>query len=131
MKCNFKKSNNALCGNNAMLKDKYCYWHSKKIPESEKNKKRSEGGKNKIIKVNNRFENYELNNISDVLKLNTVLINSVLQNKIDLRIATGLTYMLNLQIKGIELISIEKRLDEVEKQIEKVTVNIVHSNNYN
>jgi hypothetical protein len=127
MKCNFKKSNNEVCGNNAMNKDTKCYWHSKKIPESEKNKKRSEGGKNKIIKVNSRFEDYELNNIADVLKLNTVLINSVLQNKINLRIATGIVYMLNLQIKGIELNQIVKRIDELEN---KFTENNFNNNSY-
>ncbi|HMQ70120.1 MAG TPA: hypothetical protein PKA90_14160 [Ignavibacteria bacterium] len=120
MKCNFKKSNNEVCKNNALLNDTKCYWHSKAIPESEKNMVRSAGGKNKIIKVRSNFLNHELNNISDVLKLNTLLINGVLQNKIDLRIATGITYMLNLQIKGIELSAIENKIHEMENMIIKI-----------
>ena len=75
---------------------------------------RSNGGKQKIIKCTGDFPEYELNNIAEVCKLNTVLINSVLQNKIDLRIATGIGYMLNLQIKAIELVSIESKLFKME-----------------
>ena len=75
---------------------------------------RSNGGKQKQIKCNSDFPEYELKNIADVLKLNTVLINGVLQNKIDLRIATGIGYMLNLQMKAIELVSIEGKLFKME-----------------
>ena len=114
MKCQFKKKNNQSCKNNSLKNDKYCYWHSKKITEAEKNMNRSNGGKNKIIKCNSDFPEYELNNIADVLKLNAVLINSVLQNKIDLRIVTGIGYMLNLQMKAIELNSIESKLFKME-----------------
>ena len=115
MNCKFKKSNGDNCKNLSLKSDKYCYWHSKKIPEDEKKLNRSNGGKNKVIKVNSEFEHYELNNISDVIKLNTVMINRVLNNELDLRIATGITYMLNLQIKGIELNTIEKRIDIIEQ----------------
>ena len=114
MKCRFKKSNKETCKNNSLHNDKYCYWHSKKITEAEKNLNRSNGGKQKIIKCTGDFPEYELNNIAEVCKLNTVLINSVLQNKIDLRIATGIGYMLNLQIKAIELVSIESKLFKME-----------------
>lgn len=114
MKCKFKKSNKETCKNNSLHNDKYCYWHSKKITEAEKNLNRSNGGKQKIIKCTGDFPEYELNNIAEVCKLNTVLINSVLQNKIDLRIATGIGYMLNLQIKAIELVSIESKLFKME-----------------
>ena len=114
MICTFKKKNKETCKNNSLKNDKYCYWHSKKISEAEKNLNRSNGGRNKIIKCNSVFPEYELNNIADVLKLNAVLINSVLQNKIDLRIVTGIGYMLNLQMKGIELNSIESKLFKFE-----------------
>ena len=114
MKCSYKKNNSESCKNNSLHNDKFCYWHSKKIPAATKHENRSKGGKNKIIKCTSEFPEYELNNIADVLKLNTVLINSVLQNKIDLRIVTGIGYMLNLQMKGIELNSIESKLFKME-----------------
>ena len=114
MKCSYKKNNSESCKNNSLKNDKFCYWHSKKITEAEKNMNRSNGGKNKIIKCNSDFPEYKLDNITAVCKLNTALINSVLQNKIDLRIATGIGYMLNLQIKAIELVSIESKLFKME-----------------
>ncbi len=114
MKCCYKKKNKESCKNNSLKNDKYCYWHSKKITEAEKNLNRSNGGKNKIIKCNSEFPEYELNNISEVCKLNTALINSVLQNKTDLRLATGIGYLLTLQMKLIELQSIESKIFKME-----------------
>ena len=114
MKCQFKKKNNQSCKNNSLKNDKYCYWHSSKVTEAEKNLNRSNGGKNKIIKCNSDFPEFELNNITDVCKLNASMVNSVLQNKIDLRIATGIGYLLNLQMKAIELHSIESKLFKME-----------------
>lgn len=119
MKCNFKKTNNEVCKNNALLNDSKCYWHSKAIPESEKNKSRSSGGKSKIIKVNSNFQDHELKSIADVLKLNELLINKVLKNKLDLRLATGIGYLLNLQMKTIELSGIGNKND-----LENIIINI-------
>ena len=114
MKCSYKKKNKDSCKNNSLKNDKYCYWHSSKVTEAEKNLNRSNGGKNKIIKCNSDFPEFELNNITDVCKLNASMVNSVLQNKIDLRIATGIGYLLNLQMKAIELHSIESKLFKME-----------------
>ena len=114
MKCRYKKNNSETCKNNSLKNDKYCYWHSSKVTEAEKNLNRSNGGKNKIIKCNSDFPEFELNNIADVCNLIASMVNSVLQNKIDLRIATGIGYMLNLQIKAIELVSIESKLFKME-----------------
>ena len=117
MKCNFKKKNNELCGNNAMIEDEKCFWHSDKISEESKNEQRSKGGKSKVIKCEVEFENFELNNFADVRKLNAVLINSVLQNKIDLRIITGVCYNLNLQMKLIQFEILENRISELEQRV--------------
>jgi hypothetical protein len=117
MKCNFVKSNNEVCGNNAMIEDEKCFWHSDKISEESKNEQRSKGGKSKVIKCEVEFENFELNNFADVRKLNAVLINSVLQNKIDLRIITGVCYNLNLQMKLIQFEILENRILELEQRV--------------
>ena len=117
MKCNFVKSNNEVCGNNAMNEDEKCFWHSDKISEDEKNKQRSKGGKSKVIKCEVEFENFELNNFADVRKLNAVLINRVLQNELDLRIATGVCYNLNLQMKLIQFEIFENRISELEQRV--------------
>lgn len=103
MQCDFIKENKEVCKAKALKSDTKCYAHSSKISEAEKNVFRSSGGKQKQLKVYSEFDNYELDNIDEVLKLNTVLINSVLQNKIDLKIATGICYLLNMQVKCIDI----------------------------
>ena len=114
MKCSYKKKNKESCKNNSLKNDKNCYWHSSKVTEATKQENRSKGGKQKQIKCNTEFVEFELNNIADVCKLNASMVNSVLQNKIDLRIATGIGYLLNLQMKAIELVSIESKLFKME-----------------
>ena len=93
--------------------------HSKKIPEDEKNKVRSAGGKSKLLKVKGDFKECELTSISEVGKLNTSLIFQVLQNRIPIRVATSLCYLLNLQLKIIEVENIEKRLSLIEDKLLK------------
>jgi len=101
----------------ALKNDSYCYMHSKKISNAERHKARSKGGKNKIIKVNSKFENYELKSFKDILNLNERLINDVLQNKISLQIITGVCYNLQLQMKLISLENVENRISELEKTV--------------
>ena len=117
MKCNFVKSNNEVCGNNSMIEDSRCFWHSDKISEDEKNLCRSNGGKVRQIRIKTEYENFELNTIADVMKLNALLINEVLKNKISLRVLTGISYSLSLQMRLIEVENIEKRLSLLEDKI--------------
>jgi hypothetical protein len=120
MKCRYKKNNSETCKNNSLKNDKYCYWHSSKITEAEKNLNRSNGGKQKQIKCNTEFVEFEIESIKGVCKLNATLINAVLKNKIDLKIATGICYMLNLQMKAIELETIESKIFKMEDVIIKL-----------
>jgi hypothetical protein len=120
MICTFKKKNKETCKNNSLKNDKFCYWHSKKITEAEKNLNRSNGGKQKQIKCNTEFVEFEIESIKGVCKLNATLINAVLKNKIDLKIATGICYMLNLQMKAIELETIESKIFKMEDVIIKL-----------
>lgn len=120
MKCKFKKENKDVCKNNALQNEKFCYWHSKKIPENEKKQARSRGGKKKTIQITSDYEYYELNNISDVIKLNAELINGVLQKNTDLKILTSICYSLNLQMKLLELNKIETKISNMENLIVKV-----------
>ena len=111
---NCKKNN---CNALALKNDLYCYMHSKKISDVERHKARSKGGKRKVITVNSEFDNYELNTIADVMKLNAVMINRILNNELDIRIGTGVCYLLNLQLKLIDTGLIEQRITELENTI--------------
>ncbi len=117
MKCEQKKLNGKQCKNPALHSDKYCYWHSKNISEIEKHNNRSAGGRNKIIKVNGNFPNLKLTSIKDISKLNALMVNKVLSDTLDLRIATGIAYLLNLQLKLIETSELEKRLQQIEDKL--------------
>ena len=115
MKCNFVKSNNEVCGNNAMIEDEKCFWHSDKISEDEKNEQRSKGGKVRQTWIKTKFDNYELRNINDIIILNEKLINDTLQNKIPFQAMTSTAYNLNLQMRLIQLVTIEQRLTKIEE----------------
>ncbi len=118
MNCKHKKTNGETCKNLALKKDKYCYWHSKKIPDKEKNDARSRGGKQKLIKVScGGIPELRLNCIEEVIQLNSLIINGTLKNEIDLRVSTGIGYLLNIQMKGIELSNFEKRISAIEEQM--------------
>lgn len=99
---------------------KYCYLHNTDVSESSKNEARSKGGKQKIIKVLNPLkDNIKINNVNDINILITFLINEVLGNRLDLRVATGVTYMANCLLKVFEISDIEKRIDAIEQNIAK------------
>lgn len=63
------------------------------------------------------FPELDLKSIEDVVTLNSLMINKVLRNEIDLKSCGDINRLLNIQIRGIELFSIEKRLEDVEKKI--------------
>lgn len=63
---------------------------------------------------NEEFSEIELKTIDDIVKINSIMINKFLKNEMDLRHCAGINNLLNLQIKGIELQSIEKRIDKIE-----------------
>ena len=130
MTCKQKKSNGEQCKNPSLNNDEYCYWHSEKISEDEKYEHRSAGGKNKIIKVNGNFPELRLTSMKDIIRLNSLMINKVLSNELDLRISTGIAYLLNLQVKCIETNSIEKRLEKVEDTLKKDASKEFYNDNY-
>jgi hypothetical protein len=114
MKCKFTKDNGKQCGNYHLRNDEYCYWHSDAVPEADKLQARQYGGKARVIKVNGSYKHTKLETISEVTKLNAKLINDVLQDILDLRCGVGLSSMLNLQLKLIEIGEFEKRLVKIE-----------------
>lgn len=118
MKCKFTKDDGKQCGNYHLRNDEYCYWHSGAIPESEKIASRIRGGKERIIKSNGKYKHTALKTIEEAMKLNALLINNILSNDLDLRVATGIGQLLGLQLKLIETSDLEKRLKKVEAVIE-------------
>ena len=106
-----------LCNAAALTNDVHCYFHSDKITDEEKKQARQKGGEARKIRVSKNYDNFELRNINDIIILNEKLINDVLQNKIDLRIMTSTAYNLQLQIKAIQLETIENRISQIEQRV--------------
>ena len=113
MKCKFKKSDKSTCKNNALHNDRFCFWHSGKITDKKKTEARANGGSKKQIKCNTEFVEYDIQNIKGICELNATLINAVLKDKVSLKIATGICYMLNLQMKAIEIQNAQNKISNM------------------
>ena len=104
-----------LCNANALTNDVHCFFHSDKITDEEKRQARQKGGEARKIRVSKDYENFELRNINDIIILNEKLINDTLQNKIPFQAMTSTAYNLNLQMRLIQLETIEQRLTKIEE----------------
>ena len=104
-----------LCNAAALRNDVHCYFHSDKITDEEKKQARQKGGEARKIRVSKNYAHFEVRKINDIIILNEKLINDVLQNKIDFRIISGIGYNLNLQMRLIQLETIEQRLTKIEE----------------
>jgi len=115
-RCKFVKESGENCGALSMKDSDYCFFHNPKTAAAREESKRN-GGKSRIIVVNGKFPEIKIKKVSDVVRLLTDLINGVLSGETDLRIATGITYIANTVLKGLELGEVEKRLAELEEKI--------------
>ena len=123
MKCNFIKPNGEKCKTNAM-KNGFCYFHNPEISEEEKRNAVAKGGKsNKLLMVNSRFPEFKLYNAKDVSRLLALMISKVMTNELDLRIATGVTYIASHLLKAFEQTDLQKQLDNIEGMINKLNIN--------
>ena len=104
-----------LCNARALTNDVKCYFHSDKISDEEKRQARQKGGEARKIRVSKNYDNFEVRKINDIIILNEKLINDVLQNKIDFRIISGIGNNLNLQMRLIQLETVEQRLTKIEE----------------
>lgn len=117
MKCKGIKSNGKKCNTNAM-DNGYCYFHNPDITEEQKKATVSKGGKaNKIIEINENYPVQKFNNIKDVSIFLGLLINETMAGKMDIRLATGLTYISNSLLKALELSDLQNRVDNVEEML--------------
>ena len=106
-----------LCNANALTSDVHCFFHSDKITDEEKRQARQKGGEARRITISKNYDNFELRNINDIIILNEKLINDTLQNKIPFQAMTSTAYNLNLQMRLIQLETIESRIVELEKKV--------------
>ena len=104
-----------LCNANALTSDVHCFFHSDKITDEEKRQARQKGGEARRITISKNYDNFEVRKINDIIILNEKLINDTLQNKIPFQAMTSTAYNLNLQMRLIQLVTIEQRLTKIEE----------------
>ncbi|MBS1516990.1 MAG: hypothetical protein JSS91_02790 [Bacteroidetes bacterium] len=73
------------------------------------------GWNDKNYQIVEDLPDFELKTIEDIAKLNSMVIKKILKNDPELRYSSGINNLLNLQIKSLELLSIEKRIEKVEE----------------
>lgn len=59
----------------------------------------------------------ELNSVQDIINLNSILISKILKDKSELEVCNIVGHLLRLQLKCIELNSLEKRISELEERL--------------
>jgi hypothetical protein len=120
MKCKGISKSGKNCNTNAM-NNGYCYFHNPDISKEEKRASLSKGGKsNKLIRVNSLFPEIKIKSAKDVTKLLSLMINKVMNNELDLRIATGITYITSHLLKAFEQTELNEKLDNIEEMINKL-----------
>lgn len=115
-KCNFQRENGTYCNSFAMKNSDYCFQHNPAISDEEKREAKSKGGKSKVlIPVElQRKGNITLRTASDVRRFYQKLVNDVMKGELDLRIATGVSYILSGLLKAIEMTEIETKINNIE-----------------
>lgn len=117
MKCKGKNKTGKKCGANAM-DNGYCYKHNPDITDEEKLEAVTKGGKVKQLIISEPYPATRLNTIQDVSVFLSMLINETMSGNMDLRLATGLTYISNSLIKAIELSQLSDRMEQLESKVE-------------
>lgn len=126
MKCRRIKSSGESCKANAISGSNHCYFHCRKVKESEKRKCRSRGGRlNKHINADKRkISSFKLTGIKDVALLLGDTINTVrvelyttdsLSTKV--KIANCIGFLSGHLLNALEKSDLEKRLEELEQRL--------------
>lgn len=122
MKCRGKNKTGKKCGANAM-ESGYCYKHNPDIPDEEKLEAVTKGGKVKQLIISEPYPAIQLNTMGDVSVFLSMLINETMSGKMDLRLATGLTYISNSLMKALELSELSQRVEQLEGKVETMISN--------
>lgn len=122
-KCCFVRENGQPCNSFASNNSEFCYMHDPNISEADKQEARIKGGKAKVLVINPAeiVTEIKLNTPKQVTKFYSQIINDVMKAKMDLRIATGIGYLLNGLLKSLELSEIEERLNKLETNFSNQT----------
>ncbi|HEY5124448.1 MAG TPA: hypothetical protein VIK14_12000 [Ignavibacteria bacterium] len=122
--CKAVKGNGETCGAKAMKESEFCYFHNPAVSEQRKESKRN-GGKHKVIVINgsDMYKPVKLETPKQVTRFYNKLVNEILSGEMDMRIATGIGYLLNGLLKSLEMSELTERLENIETMIETINNN--------
>ncbi len=116
-RCIFVKDNGENCGALPMRNSEFCYFHNPEM-ETERQEAKRNGGKKKVLVVNDTQNlPIKLDNSKQVAKFYSKLINDIYAGLLDIRLATGIGYLLNGLLKALELSEVEKRILILEQKL--------------
>ncbi|MFW9942946.1 MAG: hypothetical protein ACFFFT_18060 [Candidatus Thorarchaeota archaeon] len=117
MRCVFIKNNGDRCEANSIHGSKFCYWHAPEIDKEEKQIARRRGGYANRHIIKESLPEIRIKNIKDIVNLLEDTINGVRSGNLEINIANSLGYLSSQLIKALEISDLERRLEEIEKNI--------------
>lgn len=106
-----------------MLNSPFCYLHSPAIPESQKQKNRSAGGKNNAVAILKPLPPLKIEKAADIIGLLVETVNEVRAGRIETRLANSLAILSGHLLRAFEISDLEQRLESLELKLEEKAVN--------
>lgn len=117
LNCKFVNETGEPCEAFAIKGSEYCWFHDPvKLQERiEACKKGGKAGMRKVLPDSN----VKINSLKDIVRLLESTINDVRTGQIDVRIANSVAYLSQVLRQVMEQEFLEKRLDSLEKEVER------------
>lgn len=120
MKCKHEKDNNERCNAFTTIGSEYCFMHDP-AKEEERLVAVTKGGMSQKKFLLNNSEEIKIQSAADAKEFLSKVINGVWQGEIPATpVANTLGFLVRCFLDAHEKSVIEKRLDEIEKEVEKI-----------
>jgi len=118
VKCKYVNRKGKQCKANAQHGSLFCFFHD---PEKRmvQEAARLKGGKQGKRAVLEEAENIRITRLGDVIRLLNQTINQVRRGELDHKVANSVAYLSNVLVKTFEGEELQKRLDSLEKEVER------------
>jgi hypothetical protein len=115
--CSFIKKDKQKCRANPIAGSEFCFSHDPGM--AERKRLAVKKGGTTIRKNTTSLSSIEVNNVNDVVRLLTTMINEVRLGDAEIRVANCIGYLSGHLIRAIEISSLENRVAQIERTIIK------------
>ncbi len=119
MKCKYKKSNGSACKGFAVKNSDFCWAHTPKIDDKEKQYSRYRGGVNRHAPVLTNLPEIIVKDSRDIPLLLSDTIYHLRHGKMDVRLGTAIGYVSNILLRSFEVADLEVRIEKIEDYMHK------------